>query len=72
MQEGREVVIPSMRRSVSSGDETLKRDLKIRLAAEFELFHLVMKHCVECLILSLKQNDFRRRNQGCKNEQFFI
>ena len=28
----------------------------------FEVFHLVMKHCVECLILLLKQNDFRRRN----------
>ena len=26
------------------------------------VFHLVMKHCVECLILLLKQNDFRRRN----------
>ena len=38
----------------------------------FEMFHLVMKHCVKCLILRLEQNDFRRRNQGCKNEQFFI
>ena len=28
----------------------------------FEVFHLVMKRCVECLILLLKQNDFRRRN----------
>ena len=28
----------------------------------FEVFHLVMKHCVECLILLLKQNNFRRRN----------
>ena len=36
------------------------------------VFHLVMKHCVECLILLLKQNDFTRRNWGCKNEQFFI
>ena len=27
---------------------------------------------VECLILLLKQNDFRRRNYGCKNEQVFI
>ena len=26
----------------------------------FEVFHLVIKHCVECLILLLKQNDFRR------------
>ena len=30
-----------------------------------------MKQCVECLILLLKQNDFIRRNWGCKNEQFF-
>ena len=36
------------------------------------LFHLVMKHCVECSILLFKQNDFRKRNEGCKNEQFFI
>ena len=30
----------------------------------FVLFHLVMKHCVKCLIhvLLLKQNDFRKRN----------
>ena len=28
----------------------------------FEVFHLVMKQCVECLILLLKENDFRRRN----------
>ena len=28
----------------------------------FKVFHLVMKHCVECLILLSKQNDFRRRN----------
>ena len=37
----------------------------------FEVFHLVMKRCVECSILLLKQNDFTRRNQGYKNEQFF-
>ena len=63
---------------VSSGDETLhlmfdilhetpRRELKIRRAAEyfltnFDVFYLVMKHFVECLILLLKQNDFRRRN----------
>ena len=28
----------------------------------FEVFHLVMKHCVECLIFLLKQNHFWRRN----------
>ena len=27
---------------------------------KFEVFHLVMKYCVECLILLVKQNDFRR------------
>ena len=69
--------ISSMRRSVLSPDETPRRELKIRRAAEyfltnFEVFHLMMKHCVEFLILLLKQNDFRRTNQGCKNEQFFI
>ena len=50
-------------RSVSSQDETLRRELKIRREAElfltnFEVIHLVMKRCVECLILHLKQNDF--------------
>ena len=33
----------------------------------FKVFHLVMKHV--CL---LKQKDFRWRNWGCKNEQFFL
>ena len=59
--------LSSMGCSVSSPDETLRRQLKIRRAAKyflmnFEVFHLVMKHCVECLIILLKQNDFRRRN----------
>ena len=49
-----------MRRTVSSPDETLREKLKIRRAAEYFLtsvnvFLLVMKHCVECLILLLKQ-----------------
>ena len=68
--------ISNMRCSVSSPDETLRRELKIRHIAEYfltnlEVFHLVMKHCVELLILLLKQNYFRRGNYGCKNEQFF-
>ena len=51
------------RRSVSSLDETLSRQLKMRVfLTNFEGFHLVMKHCVECLILFLKQNRFSRRN----------
>ena len=37
----------------------------------FEVFHLVMK-VRRMLDILIKQNDFRRRNQGCKNEQFFI
>ena len=49
-----------MRRTVSSPDETLRGELKIRRAAEYFLtsvnvFLLVMKHRVECLILLLKQ-----------------
>ena len=58
--------ISSMRRSVSSPVETLRRELKIRRCSgvfltNFKVFHLVMKHCVECLILLLKQHDFRRQ-----------
>ena len=29
------------------------------LLTNFEVFNLMMKHCIECLILLLKQNDFR-------------
>ena len=40
--------------SVPSSDQTPRRELKIWSAAEyltnFEVFHLVMKHCVKCLI----------------------
>ena len=54
--------ISNMRRSVSSLDETPRRELKIRrigvFLTKFEVFHLVMKHCVECLIFLLKQNRF--------------
>ena len=62
--------ISNMRRSVSSPDETPRRELKIRRAAEY--FWRTSRYCVECLIFLLKQNHFWRRNQGCKNEQFFI
>ena len=53
---------------VSSGDETLHLMFDIlhetwrRELRNFEVFHLMMKHCVKCLILLLKQNDFRGRN----------
>ena len=33
---------------------------------DFEVFYVVMKHCVECLIYLLKENDFRGRIYGCK------
>ena len=39
-----------------------KQLIKSPNARNFEVFHLVVKHCVECLTLLLKQNDFRRRN----------
>ena len=63
--------------SVSSLDETprSKADNTTRSGVflkNFEEFHLVMKQCVECLISFLKQNDFRGRNQRCKNEPVFI
>ena len=32
------------------------------ILSNFEVFHLVMKHCVECLILLRKQNGFKRKN----------
>ena len=36
----------------------------------FEVFHLVMKHCVECLILIIiKKSDFEEKLR-LKNEQF--
>ena len=41
--------ISSMRRNVSS------------LLTNFVVFHLLVKHCVECLLLLPKQNDFRLR-----------
>ena len=55
--------IPSMRRSALSPDQTPRRELKIQSAVEFFLTNFeVFKHCVKCLMLLLKQNDFRRRN----------
>ena len=51
--------ISSMRRSVERVENTTRSGVFLM---NFEVFHLVMKRCVECLILLLKQNDFRRRN----------
>ena len=62
--------ISSMRRSVSSPDETPRRMLKNTTRSGGEVFHLLMKHCVECLILLLKQNDFRRRIEDAKMSSF--
>ena len=55
--------ISNMRCSVSSPDETPRRELKNTTRSgvfltNFEVFHLEMKHCVECLIFLLKQNHF--------------
>ena len=53
--------------SMRPPDETLTRELKI-----FDELRGVTSGecCVECLILLLKQSDFRRRNQGCKKRSF--
>ena len=68
--------ISSMRQCFVTRWNTEKRVENTRCSGiflmNFEVFRQVMKHCVESLILLLKQNDFRRRNLGCKNEQFFI
>ena len=51
----------SLRRSVSSPDETLAEERVENTTRSgvflrnFEAFHLVMKQCVECLILLLKK-----------------
>ena len=65
-----------MRHSVSSPDETPRRELKNTTRSgvfltNFEVFHLLMKQCRILDITTVpKQNDFRRKNQGCNNEQF--
>ena len=38
----------------------------------FEVFHLVMKHCVECLILLLKQNDLEGEIKDAKMSSFHL
>ena len=58
--------ISSMRCSVSSPDETPRRKLN------FKVFHLVMKHCVECLILLLKQNDLEGEIKDAKMSSFHL
>ena len=50
-----------MRRSVSSPDETLRRrrkyDTQRSIFDELQVFYLLTKHCIECLIFFLKQNE---------------
>ena len=36
----------------------------------FEVFHLVMKHCVECVILIIKKKVILEEKLRLKNEQF--
>ena len=63
-----------MRGSVSSPDETLKKVENTThsgvFLTNFQVFHLVMKHCVECLILLLKQNGFRGEIKEKKMSSF--
>ena len=52
-----------MSKSVARDISNMRGELKIRRAAEFflsnfEVFHLVMKHCVECLISITSQTRF--------------
>ena len=54
--------ISSMRCSVSSGKRVENTTRSGVFLTNFEVFHLVMKHCVKCLILLLKRTDFWRRN----------
>ena len=65
----------SMRHSVSSTDETLRRELKIRrrggvFLTNFEVFDRVMKCCVECLILLLKQHELEGEIKDAKMSSF--
>ena len=62
-----------MRCSVSSPGETPRRELKYNAQwsiFDFEVSRLVMKHCVERVILLLKQNDFRREITDAKMSSF--
>ena len=57
-----------MGRSVSSPDETLRRELKNTTRSgvfltNFEMFHPLMKHYVECLTLLLTQNYLTRKKK---------
>ena len=64
-------MVSSMRCSVSSPDETTRREYekKIRRAAEY-FCHLVMKHCVECLILLLRKIIFEGEIKDAESSSF--
>ena len=52
-------------------EESLKYDAQQSLfLTKFEVFHLVMKHCVECLILLIKQNYLEGEVKGAKLSSF--
>ena len=67
--------ISNIRHSVSSPDETPRSSSKILRCASyfstlFSVFHLVIKHCISCLIYYVKYNTnvpgmFRRINSLC-------
>ena len=66
-----------MRCTVLSSDEAPRRKLKIWCAVEvflmnFEVFHLVVKHCVKCLILLLKQMILEREIRSQKWAVFHL
>ena len=74
-------IISSMRRSVSSPDKTLRKELKLRgvFLTKFEAFHLVMKRCVSNawhyfsnrMILGRGEGREGGRNYGCKKWAVF-
>ena len=64
MYEGnqREIDFGSSKREVRVSEGSSYRESTVFLT-KFQVFHLTMKHCVECLILLLKKKkDFKRRN----------
>ena len=54
------VIISSMKCSVSSSDEMVRSRSELKYIVQQST--LVMKHCVEFLMLLFEQNDLRRRN----------
>ena len=62
--------VSSMRRSVSPPDD-FNTEKRVENTMNFEVFHLLMKHCVICLMLdSVKQNDFKGEIKDAKMSRF--